>query len=207
MRRSRRLSPDEKEGNKVARNLASVINKYFGTKKSDTEYTKVYYMLTWGNFKYNFTPYVVIEFNNHKSPKSKTFINELFRLNCFQKTKHKHQEVNLDTVGRIYLTKEQISELLISIENNFPSVSKITKGFFTYIKTGYQSPAYDCDIIVGELERENINVSLKGLNKNGKVSEKVIFSHWNNDFKYVRKSTKEEIEMYEVIFNVNKYNL
>ena len=203
-----KLKPEEKEGNKVARKLKNIINKIFYI-KDYLELYEVSYNWMWKN--YNFMPYIFIEFNKDKDTSKLNMLkDELDRLNC----KDPKQLTNYRRNFFYQLTKSQIEELFISLENGLPfhvlnNKTIYHKNIYTYINLdhAFKNSLYDDDYITGELYSVAQDIIIKGFTKNHKYKEHSIKNHWVDHMKYVRLATKQEIDEYYSQKSSVKFNI
>ena len=208
----------EKEGNKVARQIQRLINRLLGLSKN-IENVKVEPSILWHTFKYDFAPYLFIKMKNSSQtkwkdiPKIQILINELVRLGCEDKPPDKWQKPYEDRDNRIFLlTKQQIEELLISFKNGLPFIEVTEKSIFhddlyTYKKLKFKDFTLDKDIVVGKIINYDGTIKIEGLTLSEEEVKITLKSRWNDDMKYVRKSTPDEAEFYEDHMIAKKYNL
>jgi hypothetical protein len=203
-----KISPEEKQGNEAASKIQSLINKLLNLKR-DNEIVDVHYYLFWPNYKTS--TYLMITMENFKNiPKSNFIIDELVRLKC-QDYLEKHTEPYETRNKRVFLlTIQQYEELLISFKNGLPHKKiRIYKDkIYTYKKFKFKNSLYPDDVIIGKMsELHKNNLHIQGYNLNDKPDAKNIRNSYNDETKYIRYSTPEEIEYYELMDNANKYNL
>lgn len=208
----REISEKEKAGVKTAQNLQKIINNFFNTTKismnnGEEIFTKVEYQYSF--FDYDFVPSIYIYFNDNQKDKYKVkiFIDELKRINSEKRHKTTH-------INSYSLTKEQLNELLISFKNNFnykelkfKDLNK--KDIYTYSNWSRGKDLRNYNIIIGKLYLDKNSARLEGFDKNGNANHKpsnlypngeykveYIYSHYGDNLKYLRKSTSEEIEIF-----------
>lgn len=206
----RKLKPEEKEGNKVARTIKNLINKIFYIK----DYLELYEVSynSFNNFNYDFVPQIFIEFNKDKdTSKLDTLKEELDRLNC----KDPRQLTNYRRNFFYQLTKFQVEELLLTLKNGLPFqiLNKDTidpNSIYTYInlERAFKSTLFNDDYITGELYLENNqDITIKGLTRNHKAEQKSIKNNWVDHMKYVRLATNKEKEDYYSQKSAIKFNI
>ncbi len=205
------LSPEEKKGNKVARKIQHLVNKFTSIK--DDNIIRVTHPYYWGTFKYKFEPYVVITIKNYKKPpKIHQLINELVRLNTEQPPE-KHSTPNNERNVRVFgLTLQQIDELLISFKNGIPTepIRSVNKDeIYTYINfsKAFNNTLMNDDIIIGKLVEKMDQMSILGINMNNKEKRQNVYNNWIDHIKYTRIATKAEKDKYNMHIQANKYNL
>ena len=214
----RKLSVENKEGNKVARNLEHLINKYIGITKDSENYVKVDYNWSWETFKYDFDTYVIIKFIYKDEPKIKAFVDEMIRLSCIDKPEWNNafKTEAFRNKKICLLTKQQIEELLISLKNGLPfkvlTGKKIDEDkIYTYIdfSRAYKNVIYNDDYITGKLFITNLSkeITINGYDRDNEQAGKNIFNKWCNDMQYLREATPEEEEKYYIQERSKKYNL
>jgi len=203
----------EKEGNKVARQIQRLINRFLGLSKNIDD-VKVNYNIFWDTFKYNFDPYLFVKMKQWKNiPRIQILINELVRLGCEDRPPDKWQKTYEDRDNRIFLlTQQQIEELLISFKNGLPFIEVREQTVFhdqiyTYKKLKFKDHISDRDIVVGKITVNYDNIKIKGLTLSEEDKEVTLKGLWTDDLKYVRKATPEEEEFYEEHVIAKKYNL
>lgn len=207
-----KLSVEEKKGNKVARKIQHLVNKFTSIK--DEDIIKVSHPYYWGVFKYHFQPYVFITIQNYKNiPKILQLIDELVRLNT-ELAPEKHTTPNNERNKRRFgLTLQQIDEILISFKNGIPKepIKNINKKdeIYTYVNLHRASEniLMNDDIIIGHLFTQYGETTIKGITMRNKEIEVQIYTDWKDHMKYVRIATQEEKNKYNMTIQANKYNL
>lgn len=143
--------------------------------------------------------------------KIQIIIDELDRLNC-EPQLQKWQKPFNDRDNRIFsLTKQQIEELIINFKNDFKelTINNIYEDqIYTYKKLKFKDYTQDKDIFIGKLEKDWFKeVTMKGYNKKGETIEKRMRGFYIDELKYIRESTQEEIDFYELMESTKQYNL